>query len=194
MMVSLRPILSQEIRDIMTRHLAELGTYIPSSATSIDQIPDRILACLERLSAICQSMPDEVTVELYREASECYDTLQNFLSSMNQAVDAEFKASMAGEIWARASQWRQQVAKHFQLTLPEVWSRIAPAQPDSLVELDNGLYEARWWKPVPMMDIEILRHTDGVSIDTEPFEPQNFAGGLACRFSLSPDQDTGEMD
>jgi hypothetical protein len=45
-----------------------------------------------------------------------------------------------------------------------------------------------------MMDIEILKHTDGINVDTEPYEPQNFAGGLACRFSLAPNRERGETD
>jgi hypothetical protein len=184
-MVSLRPVLCQEIRDVMARHLAELESYLPSAAQAVDKIPENLLSCVERLSTICQSAPDEAAPEVYAEACDCYDAFQSFLGSMHQTVDADFKDSLLGEIWVRASQWRQQASRHFQFPLQDVWNVIAPVTPDSLIELGSGQYEARWWKPVPMMDIEILRHTDGVSLDTEPFEPQNFTGGLACRFSLS---------
>jgi hypothetical protein len=37
------------------------------------------------------------------------------------------------------------------------------------------------------MDIEILKRTEGVLFQCEPFEPHNLAGGLAVRFSIAAD-------
>ena len=68
--------------------------------------------------------------------------------------------------------------------LGNVWAFIHPAIPDTLREVDRGLYEARWWKPVPKMDIEILKHTDGVILEGSPFEPENLSGGIAIQFRL----------
>jgi hypothetical protein len=184
-MTLLRTVLSQEIRAIMMKHLDELVPYIPAGIQAIQKAPESVLGCVERLLTICEVSPEEASYDLYTEASECYEAFEDFLKSMNQMIDSDFKDMAIGEIWAQANQWRQQALKQFQLTLPEVWTSIAPAAPDCLVDIGNGQYEARWWKPVPMMDIEILKHTEGVSIHGEPFEPPNLEGGLACRFSLS---------
>ncbi len=71
------------------------------------------------------------------------------------------------------------------LSLGSVWNFILPVIPDTLSELDGGIYEARWWKPVPTMDIEILKRTDGVILEGVPFEPENLSGGIAVQFRLS---------
>ncbi len=70
------------------------------------------------------------------------------------------------------------------ISLASVWAFIHPAVPDTLREVDKGLYEARWWKPVPKMDIEIMKRTDGVILEGSPFEPDNLYGGLAIQFRL----------
>ena len=62
------------------------------------------------------------------------------------------------------------------LTLGNVWNFILPVIPDTLHELDEGIYEARWWKPVPIMDIEILKRTDGIILEGVPFEPEDLRG------------------
>ncbi len=71
------------------------------------------------------------------------------------------------------------------LPISSVWDFILPAIPDTLCELEGGIYEARWWKPVPIMDVEILKRTDGVVIDGVPFEPDTLYDGIAVRFRLS---------
>ena len=70
------------------------------------------------------------------------------------------------------------------VSLGSVWAFIHPAIPDTLHEVGSGLYEARWWKPVPSMDIEILKRTDGVIFEGSPFEPENLCGGIAIQFRL----------
>lgn len=69
-------------------------------------------------------------------------------------------------------------------SLGRIWNFIRPAIPDTLCEVDEGLYEARWWKPVPQMDIEILKRTDGVAIEGIPFEPADLPDGVAVQFRL----------
>jgi hypothetical protein len=66
----------------------------------------------------------------------------------------------------------------------KVWELIAPAVPDSLEDLGNGQYLAKWWKPVPMQDVETLIHTRGIRIHGEPYEPRNLPEGLSVLFSI----------
>lgn len=75
-------------------------------------------------------------------------------------------------------------SEHIQ-SLGSVWNFIRPAVPDTLRELEDGFYEARWWKPIPVMDIEILKRTDKITIEGVPFEPENLVGGIAIRFRLT---------
>ncbi len=53
--------------------------------------------------------------------------------------------------------------------------------------MGDGHYEARWWKPVPVMDLEILKYTEGVRIQGKPFEPKGLPGGIGLRFSITPE-------
>ncbi|MEP7290456.1 MAG: hypothetical protein ABI835_01680 [Chloroflexota bacterium] len=105
---------------------------------------------------------------------------------MNQPIDVNFEESQMGQVYLQGITWRQIAERKFRLTLDEAWDLIAPAEPDHLEDLGEGNYEARWWKPVPVMDLEMLKYTDGVFIAGNAFEPKNLPGGLALRFSLSP--------
>lgn len=66
----------------------------------------------------------------------------------------------------------------------EVWNIILPVVPDTITMIDEGVYEARWWKPVPMMDIEILYRTHNIQLCSEPFEPDSLPSGIAVQFSV----------
>ena len=113
---------------------------------------------------------------------------------MNQLISPFFEETTIGQIWTLANDWHQAASKQFQITIQDVWNTISPAMPDRLIDIGNGEYEARWWKPVPMMDIEILNRTEAVLIYGEPFEPQNLKGGLACRFFLNVNALAGDKE
>ena len=70
------------------------------------------------------------------------------------------------------------------LSRSKVWAVIAPAMPDSLENLGNGQYLAKWWKPVLMQDVETLLQIEGITIHEKPYEPRNLPEGLAVRFSV----------
>ena len=184
-MTLLRSILSQEIKKIVIKHLNELSRYIPAPTHLDDSAPAHIVICLERLSEICQCSPNETSYEIYVEACACHDQLEVFLDSMSHVRDRAFEETNIGQIWLRECLWLQIAAEQFQPVKSEVWNLMAPVVPDRLLNLGNGQYEARWWKPVPMMDVEILKGTAGILVHGDPFEPSNLAGGLACRFSIS---------
>lgn len=74
-------------------------------------------------------------------------------------------------------------------TLPyaAVWERIKPAVPDVLNEIAPGVYEARWWQPVPEKEIETLLQlapSEGLIILDAPYEPETLPQGIAVRFRL----------
>lgn len=182
MTASLRSALNQELRHIITRHLEDVSEYIAVKAVVDDYVPDRLLAHLEQLDAICKTSAKQASAELYREAVICRETLEVFFHRMNQGMDPDFQAMRIGQIWLQANAWCDEAGRQFQLSIDEVWDLINPIKPDHLRELGHGLYEARWWKPVPMMDVELLHYTDGVTVEGVPFEPANLPNGLAVRF------------
>lgn len=65
-----------------------------------------------------------------------------------------------------------------------IWELIAPAIPDSIEDLGNGHYLAKWWKPVPIKDVMVLRKSKAVVVHGEPFEPKSLPEGIAVHFSL----------
>lgn len=184
-MASIRTDIHDEIRETIYKHLEELGEYISSIKEVSPVATERVLACAQRLAEICQLSPESATAELYGEACSCRDRLESFFKNMNQQLDNNFAETTIGQIRARSQTWCERANIQSQLSMNDVWDFIAPVTPDFLNYVGNGQYEARWWKPAPMMDIEILKYTEGVVICGEPFEPQNLAGGLAVRFSIS---------
>ena len=186
-MATINENLCEEISVIITNHMKELGRYFPFAKSLPGQAPESILACTERLAEICGTSPRTAVYESYRDATECYEVLKSFLETMNQPLDLEFQNTGIGQIYLAATTWRQIASRKFQITLDEAWDLINPAEPDHLEDLGDGHYEARWWKPVPVMDLEMLKYTEGVFISGKPFEPKDLPGGLALRFTLSPD-------
>jgi hypothetical protein len=186
--------MSLEVKDVMDRHLKELKQYIPVQEPPLGESPEEILSLLERLSVICESSVHNVSCQLYEEALSCQLKIVEFLKVMNHSADVSFEDSEMGQILAHTSQWIEAVkSRTSRASLDEAWNFIAPVKPDRLEDLGNGLFEAKWWKPVPMMDVEILQRTSGLMIHGQPFEPKQLPGGISVRFSLEPCKDiTGE--
>ncbi|MCC7447487.1 MAG: hypothetical protein IT324_08735 [Anaerolineae bacterium] len=187
MNASLHAAVSHEITNIVNRHLEALGRYILLAEPAENLVPDNVVTALDKLAAICEYAPDPIPQALYEEASECRDNIAAFLEHMNQKQDATFAKTTIGRILMQADEWFAQTAERcVDLSAQQVWDLIAPVAPDHLEDLGDGLYEARWWKPVPMMDIEILMRTENIIIHGEPFEPRHLPRGLAVRFSIQP--------
>ena len=87
-------------------------------------------------------------------------------------------------ITRQTSRCCRSVASASSLSVDAVWDWIAPVIPDHLECLGGDVFEAQWWSPVPIMDVEILMRTDGVTLIDAPFEPAHLPGGLAVRFSM----------
>lgn len=177
--------LCDQVNEIIGSHLTSLGRFVPAANLVAESAPDRVVGNLERIAEIAQTPPRSASFELFREMCECLDNLEAFLSTMNQPLDFDFCETNIGQIMAQAAEWRQLSGRKHRMSINQVWDFIAPANPDHLEDLGDGRYEARWWIPVPIMDIEILKYTEGVYISGEPYEPRNLPGGLALRFSIT---------
>ncbi|MBI5670593.1 MAG: hypothetical protein HZC41_21580 [Chloroflexi bacterium] len=70
------------------------------------------------------------------------------------------------------------------MDLNSVWDLIAPAQPDSLREIEPGLYAAIWWAPVPRDEVDRLLQTPGINIHDEHVNPRSLPGGVIVYFSV----------
>ncbi len=187
MVTSLRSAIASQINTIIARHLEELGQYLALARPDEFKLQTDFPAALEKLDSLCTCPTKLATQEMYVEASNFLERVVTFLKSMNQDLDEAFWITPVGEIVLRASEWCRQVGCPKNLTpLSAVWNWIAPVQPDHLDDLGDGLYEARWWSPVPMMDIEILQRTEGVEVQGTPFEPLELPCGLALRFAIKP--------
>jgi len=84
---------------------------------------------------------------------------------------------------SQSNRWRENYRFRCDV-LDAVWDFIHPVVPDHMSQVNDDLFEATWWKPVPAMDIEILQHTEGIIIIHGPYEPESIAGGLAVQFSI----------
>ncbi len=174
-----------ELAGIIMSHVEEISQYVPGVNCTAENAPGGLLECIDRLVGIIQVPADVASYDLYREAGNCRDQLTSFLQVMNKpAAHPNSDDSTLSQILTQTEAWRKRVADELDLSNKDVWELIAPAIPDHLVNLGSGEYEARWWKPVPLMDIEILKMTEGVICD-EPFEPEGLTGGLAVRFAVS---------
>ena len=72
-------------------------------------------------------------------------------------------------------------------TIADVLRLIDPVDPENLRWVGGGVYEARWCPPVPLMEVEVLRRTPGVALESQPFELAELPGWLAVRFRLTSD-------
>lgn len=187
--------LYNELTAIISRHVAELTPYIPNLTYAEEAASPDLLARIDRLVEITGIPAQQATSDLYFEACECHDSLNTFLRVMNtDEANVGADDTMLGQVLAQVACWRKAVTLELVPPTTDVWGVIAPARPDHLVELGNGEYEARWWKPVPVMDIEMMQYTESVVVCGEPFEPAELPGGLALRFSLVPRSANAHID
>lgn len=187
MATSLHSAVMHQISHIVARHLGEVSHYVPLAVPAEPQVPPSVLMCLSRLDVLCSSPAAMALSGTYAEVRQALDTVTGFLRHMNQPLDEAFWSTPIAEIVLRASEWCERLGYH--RTAPPrsaIWKLLAPAQPDHLRDLGDGVYEARWWTPVPMMDIEILERTAGIQVLGDPYEPPELPCGIALRFAVVP--------
>ncbi len=174
----------EQARSIVRQHVVAIKPFVNASSEADENIA-RVSDWLEQLSALSRVPPESSSFERYVQAIDTLNRLNHFLLLMNQQPDAEFANTPIGSVWLRAQSWCELAGqRHNHFTRDQVWELIAPAEPDALEDLGKNLFEAKWAAPVPAMDIEILRRTEGVEIDGDVTEPKDMPNGVALRFSV----------
>lgn len=175
--------LSREVSSVIAQHLHDLRPFM-NSTNGVTNL-NAIVSMFEQLVTLIDCPPENATPEQLTQVEYLRFELEGFLHHMNQQIDTDFEETMQiGQIVRDAARWGQQVRAILKPSISHIWKLLEPAVPDRIVDLGNGLYEARWWKPVPVMDVEIVRRTDGIRVETAPFEPAGLSGGIALRFRL----------
>ncbi|MBX3061552.1 MAG: hypothetical protein KF726_01165 [Anaerolineae bacterium] len=178
--------INNEVLGIINRHFEELRRYTTFTVPTSREVATYIKEIVKKLSTLSLYDPELVTEHLYREVRELLTHLEEFLHEMGQPMDAEFRFTCLGQLWQYVSDWCTDVERQNLPLDQEVWSLISPAAPDCLEHLGDGYYEAKWWHPVPMMDVEILSRTEYVTTYGQPYEPKGMPNGLALRFRVQP--------
>lgn len=180
---TLRTQLIDELNTLVAEHFASLNRYVTFVQPEVEAL-DCLVVALESLAAVRHSAADHASYAQFHQVRLHLAEIDQFLQQVNQDSDSDLMQTQIGEILAQAREWYAQAREQFRSTRDEVWDLINPVRPDTLKTLGDDVYEARWWKPVPMMDVELLRYTEGVEIQQPPFEPESLPGGIAVRFKV----------
>lgn len=174
----------RELHDLIAQHFQQLVAYDVVAGSLPFSVPDRVVQCVEFLSAACATLPSAPPPQhIYIEVSECRREIGDFLELVGCGADELFEDQEISRILTQARAWCE-AAKNYNegVATNTAWEVIAPVKPDHLTKVSADIFEARWWKPVPWMDIEILRRTEGVIIEDEKVNPDDLPGGIAVRF------------
>ncbi len=183
-----RTSVARELQDSVAQHVERLFELNIVAGSFTLSVPEGVLAGVETLAALCAAPPTEPLIgEKYGVVCACLDEIKQFLQVINYNEDNLPAGRQVDQILAQAQAWRQAAAARLaETSLNSVWDLIDPVRPDCLNRADSGLFEALWWQPVPWMDIEILRRTEGVLIQDEVVNPDQLPGGVAVRFVVTP--------
>ncbi len=77
------------------------------------------------------------------------------------------------------------------LTGTEVLEMIEPADPDNL-QFFNDRWVAKWAPPILGGDIEALKHTPGITITRNEYEPEGLPGWAAIDFTVGEESSRSE--
>lgn len=183
---SLLETISVELESIVSKHLSELRAGVLADISTSGRVPPEIIRDVNRLNTICaDGAKDNTTTSQYHEVCVCLNHVEAFLKLLNQPIDSSLLNTHIYDVLTRARRWCDQVAaRKSDLDLDVVWDFIDPVKPDHLDKVGTGLFEAKWWKPIPLMDVEILRRTASVLIHNEMVNPTELPGGMIVRFSI----------
>lgn len=181
-----RTLVARELRDAVAQYAACLRDLRLAADTITLDVPEDVLSGIAFLAETCTAPPAAPDIgNTYYEVRACLDRLKGFLALIHyNKYDAQTDHSVS-RIVAQAQDWCQAAARAV-ISLDGVWRMIDPVKPDSLARTDAEMFEAVWWQPVPWMDIEILRRTEGVIIHDEVINPDTLPGGVAVRFAVVP--------
>lgn len=177
----------QQITEIALKHFSQIKRYTNLEAgKTLTSSSDMINKVIDRTEAILIDHLDEYNPDIYWEAIECIYHLRMFFKLMGQPFDNEFHNSSIGKLFNDIIDWCKNLESKQQQEF--VWRMIAPAQPDTLTQIDIGVYEARWWTPVPLKDIAIIQRKRVIQVFEKPYEPENLPNGIAIQFTILKSQ------
>ena len=176
--------LQQDIQRHLDDHLCALAQVIEININENSVALDPMLSDLETLLVLTQTYsPHQATASIYQTVCTCLYRVQTFLQTLNIPLDTyHFQESALGHMWQYAHTWKRHAGMTYGMTEDDLWQLLAPAQPDTLHEISPSRFEARWRKPVPQMDIEIIRGTAWIIITKDAFEPSDRPGSVALQF------------
>jgi hypothetical protein len=181
---SLQSSISEHIVAIARDHAAKIEGYAHPSEKQEELIISLSLT-LNRLAEAVQIAPDNATKAVYSQALQDLQCAESFLQLMNQRMDTRFQSTPVGKVISDAKLWCSKVQKlRTVVDRDEIWDKLTPCSPDHIEELSEGIFEAVWASPIPVMDVEILKRTEGVLLLGDAYEPKVLPGGTAVRFSV----------
>lgn len=176
--------MAEQVESIIHRHVIALDPYLQHAEAGSSALK-RLIACLDRLTALCSGNATFAADELIHQVGSDLEQLNRFLRLTNQDVDEAFETTRLGAVWKQATVWYSQAQRRRRrISRDEAWNVISPAIPDTLEEVGVNTFEAKWAAPVPVMDLEVLRRTQSVTLCGSPFEPAGMPAGVAIRFTV----------
>lgn len=184
MITSSKLAIHEQVSSLVRQHIEALEPFLGDACQADHEIVN-VYGWLDQLSCLCRVPPETAPTELYEQVVSYLGLLKDFLRLMNQKLDWAFGSTPIGAIWSRSEAWCKAAQREYHLfTCDQIWDWIAPAEPDSVEELGDNIFEAKWAAPIPAMDIEIFQRKEGVEICGEPSEPANMPNGIAFRFRV----------
>jgi hypothetical protein len=181
---SLQTTLRQQIIAIVRDHAATIEAYVVPSPRQ-EELVAALCVSLCRLAEIAKTAPENALREQFAQAVRDLEQVQAFLQLMDHESCVDFQNSSIQKMVSEAQIWCQKFQRsRTMINRNDVWDRLTPCTPDYLEELAMGVFEAVWASPIPVMDIEILKRTEGVMLLGEQYEPKILPGGVAVRFSV----------
>ena len=176
-----------QIQDALINHLEMIQNYVDLEIQNYQQSFDLVVESINYLSYASLQPVEAINNEEFAFIATCYHRASKFLNLVTAFSKFHPATQEINAIWMRINTWYQQLCSNFNVSMTGIWDYISPAHPDHLVKIDGHSFEAIWAYPVPCMDIEILRHTDGITFQSPVFEPDDMPGGKGVRFCIAPE-------
>ena len=179
-----RVIINQELYSLLDSHLNDISQFGVSAEIQSQDNLESITDSITQLFAMTRHDPNDIDRQIIKDATDCLHTIEAFfrlIHSQNIYTDTDKET---GRIYKEIRDWYNSVLEKIEPSSHEVWQLISPVSPDTLKRLGQNRFEAYWDSPVPMMDIEILKGTEGVTVVDEPYKVDNLPAGLAVTFEV----------
>ena len=182
MNTSQRITINQELHESLKSHLNDLSQFGVDATIYSSEKLESITDAITRLFQLTLINPADIDNSSVQDAIQCLQTVESFFQITNCYQIFTDTNKEIGRIYSQVCDWYYTVLQKLATPINDVWEIISPVSPDTLTDLGRNHFEACWASPVPMMDIEILRGTEGVSVIDGPYELDNLPAGLAVTF------------